>query len=208
MKAHTLLTGLCLLLSVSLFASNEVRGEKGTVMIVSAGPDRVVVALDSAKDATDGLVDQWFILQMDMPSELPLPVYLRAADVRFRPGYVRVIAPTEQKVYDFALTGVKIERDVPAGFSVVRTEGFGLSHNLGETDIAIAAPCANCESLTQDWTDAGDTGGGSSTCTAGGIGATSSSIRSGTRSAQVACNSFSYACCKSTATSVSCKCVH
>lgn len=207
MKKRTLIAGLCLLLSASLFANDDVRGEKGTVMILSAGPDRVVVALDSAKDATDGLVDQWFILQMDVPSDLPLPVYLRAADVRFRPGYVRVIAPTEQKVYDFALTGVKIERDVPGGFSVVRTEGFGLSHNSGETDIAIAAPCANCESLTQDWTDAGDTGG-ASTCTAGGIGATSCSITSGTRSCQVGCNSLSYACCKSTATSVSCKCVH
>jgi hypothetical protein len=215
-RATTLAAVILFLACASTSASNasennlRPRADRGAVLVFSDAPDRVVIAIDTLYHGADGMVDQWFVLQTqanDNPQ-----VHFAVADVRYREGALRIISPTDRVVYDFAVAGVSIGGDVPAGFRRVLVEGYGLSHNVAETTVAISAPgrgrpgCEECQSLTQDWGDAGDTGGGAAACNAGGAGATSCSYTSGEKSCQVSCGSGSYACCKVTTTGVVCKC--
>ncbi|HEX8618884.1 MAG TPA: hypothetical protein VF911_14970 [Thermoanaerobaculia bacterium] len=189
------------------------RSDRGEVLIFSDAPDRVVIAIDTLYHGADGMVDQWFVLQTQGPSADPGQVHFGVADIRYREGVLRIISPTERVVYEFAVANETMADDVPAGFRRVLVEGYGLSHNVGETTVAVGTPgrgkpgCEECQSLNQDWGDAGDTGGGGEACNAGGANSTSCSYSSGTRSCQVTCGAGSYSCCKVTTTGVVCKCI-
>jgi len=183
--------------------------DTGEVLIYSDGLDRLVVAVDTDAGAKDGFVDQWFVLQTNEPAP-ETRVYLRVADVQFRDGLLRVISQPERTVYEFALDDADPGAPLTPEYMLVRSVGFGLSRNVGETTLRVAPDrdrCETCESLTQDW---GEIGGGHTggPCTSGGLGATSCSVTNGTKSCTITCNSVSYPCCTITASGVNCQCVH
>jgi hypothetical protein len=187
-------------------APNSARHDVGEVLIFNEGLNSLVVAMDT--DHKDGFVDQWFVLQ----TLAPVPetrVSLKVADVLFREGLLRVTSKTDQTTYELAVSGAGSGAQVEPGSKIVRTEGYGLSRNVGETTLSISpkdkGTCDTCESLTQDWGELGGGGGGS--CESGGLGATNCSLSSGTKSCSVTCDSHSYACCSTTPTGVSCRCV-
>jgi hypothetical protein len=183
--------------------------DTGEVLIYSDGLDRLVVAIDTDGRGNDGLIDQWFVLQTNEPVP-ETRVHLRVADVQFRDGLLRVISQPERTVYEFALDDAGPGAPLTPEYMLLRTEGFGLSRNVGETTLRVAPDrdrCETCESLTDDW---GELGGGNagSSCTSGGLGATSCSVTNGSKSCTITCNSVSYPCCSITSAGVSCKCVH
>jgi hypothetical protein len=191
----------------SVVAANHAHRDIGEVLIFSDGPNRLVVAMDTDAGHKDGLVDQWFVLQTNGPVA-ETRVHLQAADIRFRDGLLRVIAQQERTVYEFAVNGAAPGAPLEPEYLVVRTEGFGLSRNVGETTLRIAPEhdrCETCESLTQDWGELGGGTGGSG-CTSGGLGATSCSVTNGTKTCTITCDSVSYPCCNITSTGVNCKC--
>jgi hypothetical protein len=182
---------------------DRARREIGDVVIFNHGLDRLVVAIDTDITGTDGLVDQWFVLQTLLPAT-ETRIHLRDADVVYKKEFVRVTSHQDDKVYEFALEGVDVSPAPNARYDVVRNEGFGLAHNTGDTTIRLSSDdCAGCESLTQDWGELGDDSG-AGTCNAGGIGATSCSLSGG---CSVSCTSSHYACCRTLANgNSSCRC--
>ena len=201
---------LSLLMCGQLFAHPALaRRDIGEVLIYSDGPDRLVVAVDTDLGKKDGFVDQWFVLQANEPVP-ETRIHLRAADVRYRDGLLRVISQPERTVYELAVDDALPGPPLEPEYMLVRTEGFGLSRNVGETTLRVAPDrdrCETCESLTQDW---GEIGGhtGASSCTSGGLGATSCTVTNGSKSCTITCNSVSYPCCTITSSGVNCKCVH
>jgi hypothetical protein len=180
----------------------------GNVLIFNQGLNSLVVAMDT--EGKDGFVDQWFVLQTLEPVA-ETRVHFRVADVHFRDGLLRVISRSEKTAYEFALNGVSAGTQLAPEYNVVRMEGYGLSHNSGDTTLRLPSKdkgtCDTCEPLEQDWGDIGGGGAGAVSCDSGGLGARSCSIASGTRSCSVSCDNNSYPCCRTTSTGVSCKCV-
>jgi hypothetical protein len=188
---------------------DRARREIGDVVIFNQGTDRLIVAMDTDTFGNDGLVDQWFTLQTLLPAA-EIRVHLSSADVVYNDRFVRVTSPQDKKVYEFVLEGADAGPEVNAQYDVVRTEGFGLAHNAGDTTIRLSSdkrdPCADCASLTQDWGELGGDGGAGS-CDAGGIGATSCSRGSGTETCSVNCSGSYYPCCRTLANGkVTCAC--
>ncbi|MEA2464045.1 MAG: hypothetical protein QOJ98_1792 [Acidobacteriota bacterium] len=190
-------------------APADARHDVGNVLIFNQGLNSLVVAMDT--EGKDGLVDQWFVLQTLAPVA-ETRVHVRLANVHFREGLLRVISRPDQTAYEFALDGAGPGSELPPGYRVVRSEGYGLSRNVGETTLMLPSKdkrtCDTCESLEQDWGEIGGGGGGSYTCLSGGAGATKCSYTSGSKSCSVECMSGSYACCGITAAgAVRCSCV-
>jgi len=174
---------------------DRVRREIGDVVIFNQGLDRLVIAMDTDTTGKDELVDQWFVLQTLLPAA-ETRIHLRSADVVYKKAFVRVTSHQDKKVYEFALEGADTGPALNAKYDVVRTEGFGLSHNIKDTTLRLSSDdtdaCADCESLTQDWGELGDDSGAGS-CSAGGPGATSCSLGD----CSVTCSGGShYACCR------------
>ena len=182
---------------------------KGEVIIFSYTADKIIVAVDTSERGADGFVDQWFVLQTSLVPNTQLPIHIPHAELDHGPGLLRVISPSDHIVYEFATTGVVSESKLPAGFRVLRTEGFGLSHNNGDTTVRVASAnrrdsgCETCK--VQDWGEVG--GGASSTCDSGGPGSTSCSSSGGGTSCSVTCSAGYYACCTAAAGLKNCKCV-
>lgn len=185
---------------------DRARRDMGDVVIFNQGLDRLIVAMDTDTSGKDGLVDQWFVLQTLLPAP-ETRIHLRAADVVYKEGLVRVTSHQDHKVYELALEGAGAGTPISAQYEVARTEGFGLSHNTGDTTLRLDADqCADCETLTQDWGELGG-GSGAGSCTAGGVGSTSCSLGEGNKNCSVTCTGNYYACCKTLANgSVSCSC--
>lgn len=177
---------------------DRARRDIGDVVIFNHGLDRLVVAIDTDITGTDGLVDQWFVLQTLLPAP-EIRIHLRAADVVYKKDSVRVTSRQDRKVYELVLQGAGAGPTVNAQYTVVRTEGFGLAHNTGDTTIRVSSDgCADCDTLTQDWGELGDDSG-AGTCNAGGFGATSCSLSEGNKSCSVTCAGNTYACCRTLA---------
>jgi hypothetical protein len=169
------------------------------VLIFNYGPNNLVVAVDTGRK--DGFVDQWFVLQ----TLAPVPatrLHLAAADVHFEPKLLRVISHGDRAAYDFAMNDAGPGAALPAGYTLKRTTGYGLAHNVSGTEIRLPK-CENCESLVEDQPD---TSAGAS-CDSGGPGAMSCSVTSGKRSCFTTCPSGFYACCTVATTTVTCRCV-
>lgn len=189
-------------------AADHARHDVGNVLIFNQGLNTLVVAMDTG--GKDGFVDQWFVLQTLAPVA-ETRVHIRVADVHFRDGLLRVISRSEKTAYEFALNGAGPGTQLAPEYKVVRTEGYGLSDNAGDTTLRLPSKdkgtCDTCESLEQDWGDIGGGGWGAVSCDSGGVGATSCSVQSGTKRCSVNCDSNTYACCKTTNTGVTCRCV-
>jgi hypothetical protein len=142
-----------LLIAQPAVNANHAHRDIGEVLIYSDGPDRLVVAMDTDQGHKDGFVDQWFVLQANAPVA-ETRVHLRAADIRFRDGFLRVISQQDRTVYEFAIDGIAPGAPLEPGYMLVRTEGFGLSRYVSETKLPIAPDgdrCETCEALTLDW---------------------------------------------------------
>jgi hypothetical protein len=184
---------------------DRARRDIGDVVIFNHGTDGMIVAMDTDTTGKDGLVDQWFVLQTLIPAT-ETRVHLRAADIVYNQGFVRVTSHQDKKVYEFALEGAGAGPPVNAHYDVVRTEGFGLSHHTRDTTLRLSSDdadaCADCETLAQDWGELGDDSAAGS-CSAGGIGASSCSVGD----CSVTCSSTHYACCRTLANgTASCRC--
>lgn len=182
---------------------DRVRREIGDVVILNHGLDRLVVAIDTDITGTDGLVDQWFVLQTLLPAA-DTRIHLHDVDVVYKKEFVRVTSHQDKKVYEFVLDGADVSPAPNPRYDLMRNEGFGLAHNTRDTTIRLSSDgCADCESLTQDWGELGDDSG-AGTCNAGGLGATSCSLSGG---CSVSCSSSHYACCRTLANgNSSCRC--
>lgn len=183
----------------------------GEVLIDTKG-NAVVILIDTNRDGRDGLVDQWFTLETS-GSMVPVSDHATSAQVVHTSGYLRVTLPTQRVVYDFVVAGQDRALDVPAGFTKIRNEGYGLSHNKSVTTIRIpkirrdSVTAFNCEGCEIIYPDLGDYGGGGQTvCAAGGRGATACSSATGNQSCSITCGSGYYACCNSNSYSATCKC--
>jgi hypothetical protein len=184
---------------------DRARRDIADVVIFNEGTDKLIVAMDTDTFGKDGLVDQWFVLQTLLPAA-ETRIHLRAADVVYKKEFVRVTSHEDKKVYEFVLEGAGAGPALNAQYDVVRNEGFGLSHNVRDTTLRLSSsdthPCADCETLTQDWGELGDDSGAGS-CSAGGIGASSCSLGD----CSVTCTSSYYACCRTLANgNASCRC--
>jgi hypothetical protein len=205
-----MLTG-CQLMAQPPTGRHHVRNDVGEVLIFSAGLNRLIVAMDTDMDGTDEFVDQWFVLQTTSPVP-DTRIHLPVAHVELREGILRVTSHPQRTIYELALDGTRHAAAPAPGYTTLRTDGFGLSHNIGETTLRMPANdrdrCETCESMTQDWGEIDGGGTGATACQAGGLGATQCSLGIGTKSCSVSCTAPSYACCKKTATGVVCGCVH
>lgn len=184
----------------------------GDVLIRTDG-ERIIVMIDTVNGDgdTDGLVDQWFILQGDPSFAAPVMAHLPGAYIIHSPGSLRVSSPSRRERYHFVVADVGPEQTFGATERIV---GIGLSHSIRDTDTRIAnqlhrgnvsATCMDCDYFVDDPGTGGSGGGG---CAAGGTGSSACSVTAGTSgySCSVACSPNYYACCNATATSVSCKC--
>lgn len=191
---------------------DRVEGFTGEVLIDTRG-FHVVVLVDTNKQGRDGVVDQWFILQ-STGAPPALFEHIRNAQITHSEGHLRVVSMDRRVAYDFALADHPRQAGLPPGFTVTAVDGYGLSHNIGETAVRIPAvrrgwvttmDCEGCDVVYP--CDGCDGGGGATSCESGGQGATSCSISSGTKSCSITCTGAYRACCNTTATGVSCKCV-
>lgn len=183
----------------------------GEVLIDTRG-NAVVILIDTNKDGRDGLVDQWFTLET-AGSMVPVSEHMTSAQIVHTAGYLRVTAPGQRVIYDFVVAGQDRALEVPGGFTKIRSEGYGLSHNMSPTNIRIpktrgdSVTAFNCEGCEIFYPDFGDSGGsGQTACASGGRGATACSSATGTQSCSITCGSGYYACCNSNSYSATCKC--
>lgn len=194
--------------------SNHVESFTGEVLLDAKG-SIVVVLVDANKGGRDGFVDQWFVLQT-AGTATPVFDHATSAQIVHGEGYLQIINAERQTVHELIISDDVRSPAPPAGFTVVRAEGFGLSHNISKTSVKIpdirrnsatAFDCVGCDefNLCYDFCDGGG-GTGAVSCTAGGTGSTSCSITSGTNACSADCRQGYYACCNSTAYAVSCRC--
>jgi hypothetical protein len=188
-----------------------------TIETTTAG---LLVYADSNHDRS---IDERFVLQLEDSSDLGIPPTLTfpSANVEFTPGYLRIVAGND--VLELFVDGTPAPVWDPAGMRVWRHAGYGLSHQPGESGIAITRPgrtktitaefCDASQSCDPGDTDGGGGGGGggggtsSPSCDVGGKGSTSCSITSST-GCSVTCASGYYACCNypDLLDAASCKC--
>jgi hypothetical protein len=211
---------------------------KGEVAVEAVGTSDVAIYVDTNADAS---FDERFLLQSAalqrdaapeaaledadghrvsrlQPREaLPLPLHFSAAVVQFESGYVRVIA--EDQALELFVDGARITPWNPLGIRVWRQGGYGLSHSVGESGIAITRP-GRALDITADFCDAssacdpGDTdsggsssgGSGGTLCDAGGPGATECSVSRNGSSCTATCSTGYYACCMY-GTPSKCRCI-
>lgn len=216
MTRSVLLCSLLLLACAPLVAQNHALAEEGEVLIYTTSAGRLVVAMDSSSGGADGLIDRWFVLQSDAVIP-PHRVHYRRANIVFREGALRVTAGND--LYELTVTDIPAAPSFGRRNGAIRIEGYGLSHTVLPTDVAIRSKrsVSSEEACGSDYCDPLDyylntdleQGGGGTTCDSGGLGATSCSITNGAKSCSVTCNSVSYPCCRVTSTGgVSCTCKH
>lgn len=200
---------------------------KGEVAVEAVGSNGVAIYVDTNADAS---FDERFLLQSaarrpdavpDAAGEdadghrvgrrepreaLPLPLHFAAAVVQFESGYARVIS--EDQAVELFVDGAKVTPWNPLGIRVWRQGGYGLSHSIGETGVAISRP-GRLRDITADFCDAssdcdpGDTdpggsgpgAGGTTLCDAGGPGATDCSVSRNGSTCSATCATGYYACC-------------
>jgi len=173
----------------------------GDVLLRSDGV-RVFAMVDTILDRsapTDGLVDQWFILETAEPVMPPISAHLPGALLVHSSGTLRVTSAEHR--YDFVLAGE--ERELPGQGTLATTVvGIGLSHIKAEATTVrmadhsgrgrVSTTCDACEVLDPDPDDGGS---GGSACPSGGPGAIQCSARYSSNSGSVSCASGYYACC-------------
>jgi hypothetical protein len=181
----------------------------GEVLIETDGAEMVILVDTNRDGGRDGLVDQWFTLQ-SADAIVPVSEHLTTARIHHAPGYLRVTSLDRQAVYDFVVAGQERTLNAPNGFTTIRSEGYGLSHNFGKTEIRIAGAARGGRVTTLDidpeYPDTGGGGGGATACGSGGPGSTSCSASSGNESCSVSCGQGYYACCNSNSYLATCKC--
>lgn len=196
------------------FAQERPRAEHvesyfGDVVLRTDGA-RVIVMLDTNLDATtasDGLIDQWFLLQTAEPPLVPVQAHLRDALVVHTPRALRV--STSDHRYELVIDSP----DTPVAPMATRIAGVGLAHHKAATGVRITdqldrrgrvtATCEGC--FYEDPFPGGGSNSGS--CTSGGRGSTSCSASYGTTSCSVACASGYYACCNAVPGAAYCRCI-
>jgi hypothetical protein len=188
----------------------------GTARIANFGEDQIAIVIAPASDRS---MRHFFKLQLDHPI-LPVDIRVRAASIEFRGDELIVMSADDQIFYRFGLSnGSNPALRVPADFKSVSYVGYGLSHDLanvatsrsarGPTSFAACGedPDSSCVEYP-DWWYALNGGGGGTSCSQGGPGASSCSL-SGTvngtgMNCSVTCWPGYYACCSLTN---GCKCV-
>jgi hypothetical protein len=234
-----------MLLAVGLLAGTLLAGPvpdsgaiKGEVAVEAVGVSGVAIYVDTNGDAS---FDERFLLQSEeerqqaaddaVPDDgegrrlrqlplrdaLPLPLHFAAASVEFDAGSVRVI--TEERAIELFVDGARLAPWNPQGIRVWRQGGYGLSHTVGETGIAISRP-GRLRDITADFCDASSAcdptgadsggsssgGGGGTLCDAGGPGSTNCSVTQNGSSCSATCALGYYACCMY-ATPPKCRCL-
>lgn len=183
----------------------------GNVVIRTQGI-RVYVMVDTTFDRatpSDGMVDQWFVLETETPLLTPLSEHLEDAVLFYSAGILQVNSVDRR--FEFTLENDLRSTDV----ANTRIVGVGLSHNkAAKTAIRIAeesrkvrvsATCDACEALDPD---PGAGGGGGTSCSSGGSGATQCSASQGSYSCSITCGANRYACCNYGSNGVPyCRCV-
>jgi hypothetical protein len=216
---------VALLSCTTAFAQHPEHGSfRATVVVEVLDSQGIAVFADTNHD---GSIDQRFFLQHEdgMAVDAAMPHRLVAANVEYRPGYARIVAGRD--VIELTVSDVPPPAWNPKGFRVWRQDGYGLSHSVGETSIAMPASDAPrpgtistnfCDASTSCYpgdTDGGGGGGGGGgagtvTCDSGGPGSTSCSTTDGTASCSTSCGTGYYACCNNpsaTNRTASCKCI-
>ena len=200
----------------------QVREDSGAVRIF-AYRSNVFIVMDVHGRGTDGLVEQWYVLQTDTPPAIELPIELPVARIRHREGVVRVNAPGSVTVYDFVSTGRDATWPEPAPVTAIRVDGYGLSHNTGASTMRIGGRkttrdriatadeegCDVCEPYHQDWgSGSGGGGGATATCQSGGNPSVSCSVSGNNGSCAITCPPGYYSCCNAggVLTMPACKC--
>lgn len=184
----------------------------GDVLVRSDGV-RIFVIVDTTLDRSapsDGLVDQWFILETAEPVVPAVDAHLPGALLVHSADTLRVSSPDQR----FELVLSNDARKAPAdGVLTTRVVGIGLSRNVAEsTNIRIAeharagriaTTCEACDVLNPD----PGVGGSAASCSSGGDGATQCSASYGSNSCSISCTTGYYACCNALPGSASCRCV-
>lgn len=184
----------------------------GDVLLRSDGV-RIFVMVDTTLDRSvpsDGLVDQWFILETAEPIIPAISAHLPGALLVHTPDTLRVSSPEQR----FELVLSNDARKAPLdGTLTTRVVGIGLSRNVAEsTNLRIAdhvragrvtSTCEACDVLNPD----PGSGGSAASCGSGGDGATQCSASYGSNSCSISCSSGYYACCNALPGSASCRCV-
>jgi len=183
----------------------------GNVLIRTQGV-RVLVMVDTSFDRTaqsDGVVDQWFVLETATPLLMPINEHLGEASLLYSAEVLQVTSL--DRSFEFTLHGDTGSAD---GLTT-RIAGVGLSHHKAEkTNIRIAdevrrgrvsATCYACNALDPD---PGSGDGGGTTCSSGGPGSTQCSATRNNLSCSITCAAGYYACCNyGTSGAPSCRCV-
>jgi hypothetical protein len=170
----------------------------GKVAIKTYGDHMIGIAVHDQRGDTAGWLH---LFRLWSESSLaPLSLTLDEASVEFRGGEVVVMSGEPRAFYVFGTVEARFGAPrAPAGYDGAQYFGYGLNHEVRAArsgkpgGIAIA----ECDDpfLCPFEQDPGDGGGGTPSCSAGGVGSTSCTVTSGGNSCTASCASGYYACC-------------
>jgi hypothetical protein len=186
----------------------------GTVLVQSAGPNRVVVLIDSAEgNGPDGIVDLLFTVKSAQPIDPPISLLLEKARVGVEESRVVVSSQGEHTVVVLDHGAGCPELELSPRMTVRRFSGNELLRRSGNLNLP---PLGALQVAQQDvagftpgqpsyvpWDDG--LGGGTESCDSGGKGASSCTQSKCGNSCSVSCNS-GYACCNCTFCDCKCTC--
>jgi hypothetical protein len=198
---------------------------RGSAVIKSVNPNNIRIVVHSfglAGNDPSGTVDHIFnfwsrtaVPYVDFATEL--------AGIEYTGEQLTVLAADRERQFVFDVTseqpldrdrgedpGRGLRRITPAGFDGQVFHGYGLNHQMGAAVnahkmlLGPAHPLQDCPECWEDSFIDSASGGGGTTCNAGGPGSTSCSYTSGPNSCSVGCGGGYYACCNA---SNNCRCV-
>ena len=126
------------------------RGNLSGAVAIEFGPSTIAVYVDTNRD---DLVDQRFQLAFERDSAIAARTsrHFESATVEFASDYARVISDGE--AFEFVVEGLPAAERSPTGTRVSRWIGYGLSHTIWESRIAIKR-AERGRSITAEWCDA------------------------------------------------------
>jgi len=156
----------------------------GKVAIKTYGAHTIGIAVHDERGGWLHLFRLW-----SESSLAPLSVTLDEASIEFRGSEVVIMSETPRAFYVFGTTAAQSGAPrAPAGYDGAQYFGYGLNHEVR------AARSRNSDEDPFEH-EPGNGGGGTPSCSAGGVGSTSCTVTSGGNSCTASCASGYYACC-------------
>jgi hypothetical protein len=230
-----------LLAGALTLASSAVRAQEnpfpsslsGGVVVRSLDEKRLLVAVDASNEgkSADGVADYRFVFTSREPLPEPVAYRLSFANVEFRPGFLRISSPDQERFLwlqvaagrrsspsisdrdggsaDGERAGISWQVYQEGGVSLSVHRGAGLSMEAlagtGAEEVEAAAGAASTPAISYDDPGGEPTPGGG--CKSGGRGASTCSVGCGNDPCSITCNEAGfYACCNCSNGSSSCGC--